>query len=182
MWKTVYTLALIALSVVVLSGCTGESKSDFTVCEGIYALCTTAQCQPIADQEGTVSCDCTVRTGYSLGLEPCKGEVATAEGKQIVSRYYPIKSYAICSNDRPWANCLDSPCIVDKSDPGKAACTCPVVKKQGPYVIVTETYDASTCTTGLWSSATVSDANTITDFLKTNDNLKPSDIKVLNPE
>ena len=182
MWKTTYTLALIALGGTVLGGCTGESKNDFTVCDGIYALCTTAPCQPIAGQEDAVSCDCTVQNGYSAGLEACKDEVVTAEGKQIVSRYYPIKSYAICSNDRPWANCLDSPCIVDKSDPGKAACTCPVVKKQGPYVIVTETYDASTCTTGLWSSATVSDANTITDFLKTNDNLKPSDIKVLNPE
>jgi hypothetical protein len=182
MWKTTYTLALIALGGTVLGGCTGESKNDFTVCDGIYALCTTAPCQPIAGQEDAVSCDCTVQNGYSAGLEACKDEIVTAEGKQIVSRYYPIKSYAICSNDRPWANCLDSPCIVDKSDPGKAACTCPVVKKQGPYVIVTETYDASTCTTGLWSSATVSDANTITDFLKTNDNLKPSDIKVLNPE
>lgn len=182
MWKTVYTLTLTALSGAMLSGCTGENKSDFTVCEGIYALCTTAQCHPIAGQEDTVSCDCTVKTGYSLGLEPCKGEVATAEGKQIVSRYYPIKSYASCSNDRPWANCLDSPCIVDDSDSSKAACACQVVKDQGPYVIVTETYDASTCTSGIWSSATVTDASEATDFLKTNDKLKPFDVKVLNPE
>jgi hypothetical protein len=182
MWKTVYALTLTVLSGAVLSGCMGESEADFTVCEGIYALCTTAPCQPIAGKEDTVSCDCTVQTGYSVGLEPCKGEVSTAEGKQIVSRYYPIKSYASCSNDRPWANCLDSPCNVDDSDPSKAACACPVVKDQGPYVIVTETYDASTCTTGLWSSATVTDANTITDFLKTNEHLKPFDIKVLNPE
>jgi hypothetical protein len=182
MWKTVYALALTTLSGAVLSGCTGESNPDFTVCEGIYALCTTAQCRPIAGKEDTVSCDCTVQTGYSAGLEPCKEEVATAEGKQIVSRYYPIKSYAICSNDRPWANCLDSTCIVDDSDPSKAACACPVVKNQGPYVMVTETYDASTCTSGIWSSATVTDANRATDFLKTNDKLKPFDIKVLNPE
>jgi hypothetical protein len=182
MSKTIFTLALAALGSVVLSGCTGESQAEFTVCDGIYALCTRAPCQPIAGQEDSVSCDCTVQNGYSAGLEACKAEVSTAEGKQIVSRYFPIKSYAICSNDRPWANCLDSPCIVDQSNPSKAACTCPVVKNQGHYVIVTETYDASTCTTGLWSSATVSDAKTITDFLKTSDNLKPFDIKVLNPE
>jgi hypothetical protein len=46
--------------------------------------------------------------------------------------------------------------------------------------VVTDTYDDSTCTTNLWSSATVTDANRVTDFLKTNDDLKPFDIKVLN--
>ncbi|MGH6737119.1 MAG: hypothetical protein ACRECX_13745 [Methyloceanibacter sp.] len=181
MRNTIYILACVAFGAL-LSGCTGESQSDYTVCEGIYALCTTAQCQPIVGQDETVSCDCTVKTGYSLGLEPCKGEADTAKGKQIISRYFPIKSYAICANDRPWANCLDSPCVVNESDPSKTACACPVVKDQGPYVMVTETYDASTCATGLWSSATVIDANKVTDFLKTNDKLKPFDVKVLNPE
>jgi hypothetical protein len=45
--------------------------------------------------------------------------------------------------------------------------------------MVTDTYDASTCTTGLWSSATVIDANRVTDFLKTSSELKPFDVKVL---
>jgi hypothetical protein len=149
------------------------------VCESTYALCTTAPCQPIAGKENTVACACEVKTGYSLGMEPCKEKAETSDGVQIVSRYFPIKSYAICDNDRPWANCLDSPCTVDGSDPSKASCACPAIKQKGPYVVVTYTYTDQTCTTDLWSSATVTDANAVTEFLKTNDNLKPFEVKVL---
>jgi hypothetical protein len=162
------------------AGCSGDDKTAYTVCESTYALCTTAPCQSIAGREDTVSCACEVKTGYSLGMKPCRTAVDTSEGKQIVSRYFPIKSYAICDNDRPWANCLDSPCIVDKDNPSKASCACPVVKGAGPYVVVTESYTDSTCTTDLWSSVTVIDANKVTDFLKTNADLKPFEVKVLN--
>jgi hypothetical protein len=91
-----------------------------------------------------------------------------------------VKSYAICDNDRPWAWCLDKPCIMDKDDPAKASCLCTTVKDQGPYVIVTDTYTDTTCTTGIISSATVKQDQQITDFLKTNKDLKPFDVKVLN--
>jgi hypothetical protein len=173
-------LIIAALMLVMLGGCSGEDQASFTVCESTYALCTTAPCQPIAGKEDTVTCACDVETGYSLGTKSCLSEAETSETKQISSRYYPIKSYAICDNDRPWANCLDSPCAIDSSDPSKASCACTLVKNQGPYVVVTDTYDDSTCTTNLWSSATVTDANRVTDFLKTNDDLKPFEIKVLN--
>jgi hypothetical protein len=46
--------------------------------------------------------------------------------------------------------------------------------------LVTESYTDSTCTTDLWSSVTVIDANKVTDFLKTNADLKPFEVKVLN--
>jgi hypothetical protein len=68
-----------------------------------------------------------VKTGYSAGQEACQGVNDTSEGKQIRSRYYPVKSYAACSNDQPWAWCLDKPCIIDENDPTKAACACTVV-------------------------------------------------------
>jgi hypothetical protein len=178
MRQSILFLALVTA----LGGCTAENSAEYIVCESTYALCTTAPCEPIAGQEGTVSCACEVKTGYSLGEKPCQAERDTAEGKEIKSRYFPIKSYAICANDRPWANCLDSPCIVDPSDPSKATCACPVEKDQGPYVVVTETYDASTCTTSMWSSATVVDANQVTDYLKTSSELKPFEVQVVNPE
>jgi hypothetical protein len=72
------------------------------------------------------------------------------------------------------------PCIIDKSDPTKASCACKLVKDKGPYLVVTDTFSDTTCTTDLWSSATISDVNQVTDYLKKNDNLKPFDIKVLN--
>lgn len=182
MRQAAYVIVLAGFAGISLSGCTAENQPAFTVCESTYALCTTAQCTEAAGETGTVSCACEVETGYSAGMEPCQAETETSEGTQISSRYYPIKSYAACSNDRPWAWCLDKPCLVEKNDPAKASCACTVVKDKGPYLIVTDNYDASTCTTGLWSSATVKDVDQITDFLKTNDDLKPYDLKVLSPE
>jgi hypothetical protein len=101
------------------------------------------------------------------GQEPCQGVEQAPEGQQIRSRYYPVKSYASCSNDRPWAWCLDKPCIIDKNNPPTAACTCEAVANFGAYVIVTSAYTPATCTTGVISSATVQQTTQVTDFLKT---------------
>ncbi|HZJ12985.1 MAG TPA: hypothetical protein VFD26_10135 [Methyloceanibacter sp.] len=181
MWKTILAVSFVWLGAVALAGCSDEeSKSSFVACESTYALCTTAKCEPSDGSTDTVSCACDVKTGYSVGEKPCSGKVETSKGTEVSSRYYPIKSYAACDNDRPWAWCLDKPCIVDKNDPTKASCACTVTKAQGPYLVVTDTYTDTTCTTDLWSSATVQGVNQITDFLKTTDALKPFDIKVLN--
>jgi len=74
----------------------------------------------------------------------------------------------------------DKPCTVNKEDPSKASCACTLVKDQGDYVIVTDSYNQSTCTTDVWSSATVQQITQVTDFLKSKDQLKPFPIKVLN--
>jgi hypothetical protein len=172
-------LFLPAVAALLLGSCSGEEQqASFRVCQSTYALCTTAPCTPV--EGDTVSCACEVKTGYSAGQEECQDVKETAEGKQIRSRYYPVKSYAICDNDRPWAWCLDKPCIIDKDDLTKASCLCTTVKDQGPYVIVTDAYTDTTCTTGIISSATVKQDQQVTDFLKTNKDLKPFDVKVLN--
>ena len=101
----------------------------------------------------------------------------TAEGQQIHSRYYPVKSYAVCANNRPWAWCLDKPCIIDKNNPEAAACTCDVVKNLGAYVIVTTDYTPATCTTGVISSATVPQIDQATASLKKAKVLPPFPIR-----
>jgi hypothetical protein len=63
-----------------------------------------------------------VKTGLSIGKTPCHSEVESPEGTQIISRYYPVKTYAVCTNDWPWASCFDMPCIVDEKDASKATC------------------------------------------------------------
>lgn len=160
---------------------TTASADNFTACKGEYALCTTATCTPIPGKPGLVSCKCDVKTGYSAGTKECQKVKKTTEGDLIYSRYYPIKSYARCSNNRPWAWCLDKPCIVDKNNPLKASCVCSLVKDQGDYIIVTDSYNKSTCNTGIISSATVKDDQQITDFLKTQKELPPFPKKVMNP-
>jgi hypothetical protein len=180
-WKLT-GLFVVALAALAGSPAKVGDQTDFKVCKSTYALCTTTPCAPVAGTKHTVSCACEVKTGYSAGLEACQEPTDTSEGKQIHSRYFPVKSYAVCGNDRPWAWCLDRPCTIDKDDPTKAACACTSVKDQGPYVIVTETYTDSTCTTGIISSATVDQITQVTDFLKKNSDLKPFDIKVLNSD
>lgn len=54
------------------------------------------------------------------------------------------------------------------------------MNNQGDYVIVTDSYNDSTCTTDVWSSATVQQITQVTDFLKSKDQLKPFPIKVVN--
>jgi hypothetical protein len=153
---------------------------DFIVCKSTYALCTTAACTPIPGKKDVVSCQCNVQTDYSAGMKPCAQEKAGAAPK-LRSRYHPISSYARCANSRPWAWCLDAPCVADKNKPSQAACACSVVANQGAYVIVNANgqYDDSSCTTGMYSSASVVQLDQVTDFLKTHDTpLHPVPIKV----
>jgi hypothetical protein len=165
--------ATLALSV------TGHAQ-DLKVCKSTFALCTIAQCDAIPGNDKQVSCHCTVNTSYSTGAEPCSGVKNTPEGRQIHSRYYPVKSYASCANDRPWAWCLDKPCIIDNNNPEAAACTCDVVKNLGAYVIVTSNYTPATCTTGVISSATIAQIDQATASLKKAKVLMPFPIQVLN--
>ena len=155
-------------------------SSNFVACKSTYALCTEALCEPLPGKAGFATCSCKVETGYSAGATPCIGIIKTQHGQAVSSRYYPIKSYKICANDRPWAFCLDSPCIIDPNDASKASCICSLVKNQGKYIIVPNGHEEASCTKGIYSSATIEDVTQITDFLKTQPNLPPFPIKVLN--
>ena len=152
----------------------------FTLCKSTYALCTTAACKPIAGEKGKLSCKCDVQTGYSAATKDCEPIKTTKAGDLIQSRFYPVKAYAVCNNNRPWAWCLDVPCLIDKKNPLKSTCTCTVAKNQGPYVIVGNTYNKSTCTTGIISSATVPDIEQITNFINHQKVMPTVTTKVLN--
>jgi len=154
----------------------------YTICSGTYALCTRAKCQPISSGDATkLSCRCTVRRGYSAGTKSCQDvpQRRPKAGEAIPSRYYPIKSTAVCSNSREWAFCLDSQCTVDPNL-SKATCTCTRMSTPNqPYVVVKGSYRPSTCTTDIWSSATVEDLLQITGFLQQSKRLKPFPITIV---
>ncbi len=172
-----------AAAVGMVSVFAGSAQAQgFKVCKSTFALCTIAPCDPMPGNDKQVACHCTVNNGYSAGQQPCQGVKDTPEGQQIRSRYYPVHSYAVCSNERPWAWCLDKPCVIDKNNPQAALCTCDAVKNLGDYIIVTSKYDpAATCTTGVISSATVAQSTQITNYLKSQSKaLKPFNIEVLN--
>ena len=178
--KRAVLIGMLIVASGVASG-TAFAKSGFTVCKSTYALCTTAACKPIAGDKDNVACACEVRTGYSAGRVACVEAKTTSEGTMVVSRYFPIKSYAQCANDRPWAWCFDKSCVIDKNDPTKATCTCSLVKDKGDYVMVTQAYTPATCSSGLYSSATVTDLEDVTHFLEGHPQLKPFKLNLLNP-
>ena len=60
--------------------------------------------------------------------------------------------------------------------------SCNIVENAGPYVMVTDSSNDSTCTTGFYSSAKVDDLKKVTDFLKTNADLKSFDLKLVGQE
>jgi hypothetical protein len=159
----------------------GDVKTSpaFRVCKATFALCTIAACDPIPGKPDQVTCHCTVNDGYSVGSD--KVSCANLEGQHspnLSSRYYPFKSAIKCSEDRPWAFCLDSPCVVDENNPRAAQCTCNLVNTVpkppvAPWVFVTNAHSPTSCTTGIVSSATVEDVEAVTDFLKTSKSLPP---------
>ena len=174
-----FLIAALAGAATVLGG--SARAQGFKLCKSTFALCTIAHCDPIPGNTKEVACHCTVNTGYSAGQQPCQAIKQTPEGAQIHSRYYPVKSYAVCANERAWAWCLDKPCTIDKNNPQAATCACDVVKNLGDYVIVTSAATPATCTTGVISSATVQQITQVTDFLKTKSSvLAPFPIEVLN--
>ncbi|MBY0544518.1 MAG: hypothetical protein K2Q14_03095 [Gammaproteobacteria bacterium] len=175
MKKSILVLFLLSTSVTAMA-----AIPSFTVCNGKYALCTTALCTPIAGKKNAVSCGCDVKTGYSVGTMGCQDISQPNNDQVLYSRYYPIKSYAICKNNRPWAWCLDSACTIDKNDPSKASCICSTVQGKGAYVAVIDSnsYNKASCTTGIISSALVTQSEQISDFLGGQPNLKPYTITV----
>ncbi|MGH7781426.1 MAG: hypothetical protein ACREQR_16565 [Candidatus Binataceae bacterium] len=173
----IFVAAAIAVATMSVFDATAQAQG-FQVCKGKFALCTVAPCVPIPGNDKQVSCRCTVNTGYSVGQQACQDAKETPEGQQIRSRYFPVKNYTVCSNDRPWAWCLDRPCIISKNNPEAASCACDLVKGRGDYVTCFD--PATTCMSGVISSATVTQITQVTNFLKTQSKLPPSKIQVLN--
>ena len=153
------------------------SSTGFTLCSSTYALCTDADCTPIPGQNGNLSCGCQVHTGYSAATQACQLGHPKPGGK-IKSRYFPVESYEICSNIRPWAWCLDVPCTIDKKDPSKATCTCTTAENQGPWV--GQANNPASCTNGIISSATVHDIEQIGRYINDQKLWPPYTPKVLN--
>jgi hypothetical protein len=141
--------------------------TPMTVCEGKYALCPAAPCvalpAKVNAQSGTPTealCDCAVAFGANLGADPCDVRATGDEEQYLISTY----SYGLVAThpsmtctSGAYTNCFGSPCIVDEKDPTRARCTCPIEQNTSGQKFVTQggQCDTSTCTTVLWSAATV---------------------------
>lgn len=136
------------------------ARHNGVICNGMYAICASAPCNPIPGHIKKALCQCTVVSGTSFGQTSCNYRKPTkiAYGlTQIISTY----SFAVaqnnpvmtCASGTPWANCLDAKCIIDPRAPGKAMCTCSIVTA-GKYVTYGGKCSIPTCKNTIWSGAT----------------------------
>lgn len=176
-----------------------DSSAGLNVCQGTFALCTSATCDPVVKngQITSFSCKCKVEKGYSVGFNGPKNRNSCASIPQdapslkqkVPSRYSPINSFVACTNNRPWAQCLDASCVVDhvdENDPtkGTAKCLCPkATSNPYGYIPADGQYSRSGCQDKYISSATVSNIVVVTQFLTTPEgkDLPPSPITILVP-
>jgi len=140
----------------------GKDDAKGIICEGFYALCTSAPCIPDPENtDGEAICRCKVNEGINFGTTQCseRTPVTSAHGvKTLVSTYSfaqgPTKPMLSCPKGKPWTNCLDRPCTVDPMNPLVAICKCDIVRDES-FVTYGGDCNTLTCDTGYWSGATV---------------------------
>jgi peroxiredoxin len=128
---------------------------DQYICRQTYALCTNAPCVPSPHDPNIVMCDCVVKPGYSIGFTPCPKRAP--HGKTLYSEFSTELATSgihamTCPAHVPWANCVDSICELDPTDPDKARCQCALVKT-GPSFTFGGDCNTKTCGTTVWSGA-----------------------------
>jgi len=106
-----------------------DTSGGQRICDGPYALCSSARCTGIDGDPGHVLCRCEgPLQGLNIGNSSCQARTgrltstfslwdATAAGHK------PAKSSLACTggNAGKWAFCLDAPCELDR---GTLSCRC----------------------------------------------------------
>ena len=138
-----------------------KSPKSKAVCDQPYALCTSAQCIPDPSNPKKVICFCKVHEGKSFGFKSCSARTpsGTGEGLRRLTSTFSLEEFSssnvmTCASGNPWGDCLDQPCVVDPFDPGKAICSCKLVKSD-IFQTLGGNCDTSTCQQGFWSAATL---------------------------
>jgi len=75
-----------------------------------------------------------------------------------------------CPSGTPWTWCLNKRCTVDPGNSKRAICSCDVMRS-GEWMTLGGNCDTSTCNTGYWSGAALSDFASGVVFLS-----KPSEL------
>jgi len=188
--KTLYAVVLVT-AVALSSACHRltflpgqEPEHKPVVCEGRYALCTSAACAPLATfnpktgkvESTSALCECAVANGPSLGDLSCADRAPQGkDGNLLVSTYsfgetatHPAMT---CAEGSPWAFCYDQPCVVDPKDPTKARCTCPL-RTSGEYATLGGACDKAKCATTIWSAAAPDAMKEASNLLAKDEGLK----------
>jgi hypothetical protein len=113
-----------------------------TFCDGTYALCIKAPCDPKANSNNEVQCACVMETGWNMGPNSCADRK-----KNLTSTYSnlfnPNSATVTCPSKINWAWCYGAPCEkVTKDGKEVANCRCPVTFNTAVILV-----DAAKCQT-----------------------------------
>ncbi len=155
-----------------------RSKHSYQICDQPYALCTSARCLPDPKDEKRTICFCTAQEGKSLGKTECQTRKPYQDKIGLTRLFstfsmeeFPEKNVLQCPANASWSNCLDSPCVVDPTDPTKAICSCER-KKGKPFVTLGGKCNPSSCEKMLWSGALLQDNEDFISQIEEEENLK----------
>jgi hypothetical protein len=119
-------------------------SSRFEVCDSTYALCTTARCTPISGEMNTVFCKCDVKTGLSIGQNtlPQRGRKPRGDADHLAL----LPGQDLCRLHQRLALGLVFRHAVHRRQEGceQGHLPCQVVSGEGSYLMITESYNAST--------------------------------------
>jgi hypothetical protein len=144
-------------------GCS-KTESEMHVCNHTFALCTSALCVPLPGDATKTICFCDVEEGPSMSTVRCDRlrPSQDAKGIRTVFSTFSFKQFTQgkqgmrCAAGTPWSWCLNKRCTVDPTDPKRAICTCDVVRTE-EWMTLGGNCDTSTCETGYWSGAAMTD-------------------------
>ena len=157
-----YVFPLIAAAAVTY-GCS-QAGSGNRLCQHEYALCTSALCVPDPGNPEKAICFCDVEQGTNMATVDCDKLKPSTDANGIRTVYSTFSLHQFnqgkksmkCPSGTPWTWCLNKKCTVDPFNSKKAICTCDVMRT-GEWTTLGGNCDTSTCKTGYWSGASLSD-------------------------
>jgi hypothetical protein len=151
------------VAVLTVSFAYNKGNGTNQLCKHEYALCTSALCVPQPGDSTKAICFCDVEEGPNMSTIPCESIRPSTDANGIRTVYstfsldqFNSKKGMKCPEGTPWTWCLNKRCTVDPSNSKKAICVCDVLRT-GEWMTLGGNCDTSTCQTGYWSGATLSD-------------------------
>lgn len=173
--STALTVIVPLLAVAAVIACTDHHASSTNhLCNHQFALCTSALCIPQPGDPSKAICYCDVKEGPNMSTVACDSLKPSTDAYGIrtvystfsLDQFYEGKKVMKCPSNTPWTWCLNKRCTVDPTNPHKAMCTCDVKRDAGEWITLGGNCDTSTCKTGYWSGAAMSDFDAGVAFLR----------------
>lgn len=142
-----------------------DFNGNATMCNGTYALCIKAQCEPDVSANNQVRCKCVIEKGWSMGPNSCVDRKANLTSTYSNRLNHGSKVLS-CPDKINWAWCYGASCEKDPNDPtGKTAiCRCPVVNSKAVILVDANECSDNTPCSQMWSAARPAESKFANDY------------------